>query len=206
MGIYSVEMEIDHVSPINPRSASVQRTVPSIEQADALAQTNRIYERLLCQFDIANFFRALETVLIPWAKLLKETTAPDDALSTDPRFLSAFKQLDAAIHGQENGGRLLSRLAYVQLHGFMKLLESRVASDRQAGLVHRRNGYNNSHIVLDMYMSAQTHPSASRRSLIQRRCLAKRWYILAGAWPVFVLVYSEDADKIMFGSDQILKA
>jgi hypothetical protein len=203
METYSVEMDIDPVSPTNPGSVSVQ---PGTEQADTLAQENWIYERFLSQWNIVNFFQAVEAVLIPWATLLKKTTPPDDALSTDHRFLAAFNVLDAAIDTREGSGRLLSRLAHVQLHRFIKLLETRVASDRQAGRIHRGNGYNNSHIVLDMYMSARTHPSPSRQSLKQRKCLAKKWHNLAGAWPVFVLVYSEDADNIMFGPDQVLNA
>ncbi|KAM5349212.1 hypothetical protein ACJZ2D_016761 [Fusarium nematophilum] len=203
METYSVEMDIDPVSLTNAGSASLQRTVPGIEQADALAQANRIYERLVWQVDIANFFRAVETVLIPWATLLEETTPPDDALSTDPRFLGAFKRLDAAIDDQENSGRLLSRLAYIQLHRLIKLLQDRVASDRRAGRIHRRSGYKNAYIVLDTYMSAQNRPSPSRRSLIERKCLARRWHDLAGSRAVFLLAYSGEADKIMLGHTQV---
>jgi hypothetical protein len=197
-------MDVNPVSPTNSGSASVQCTVPGIEQDDALAKANRIYERLLYQADIVNFLRAVETVLIPWVTLLKETTPSDNALSSDPRFLGAFKLLDAAIDGQENSRRLLTRLAYIQLHRLMKLLQGRVAVDRQAGRIHRRSGYKNAYIVLDIYMSAQNHPSPSRRNLIERKCLARRWHDLAGSWPVFVLVYSEDADKIMLGHTQVL--
>lgn len=202
MGTYTVEMNIDPVSPTKLGSASVQRTVPDVEQADAPTKVDLIYARLLGQVDIANFFRAVETVLIPWATLVRETTPPDDAPSTDDRFLAAFKVLDAAIDTKGHSERLLSRLAYVQLHRLMKRLEARVASDRQAGRISRRSGYKNAYIVLDTYMRAQNQPSPSRRSLIERKCRARRWHDLAGSWPVFLLIYTEDAVQIMFGHNQ----
>ncbi|KAH8742899.1 hypothetical protein F5883DRAFT_594913 [Diaporthe sp. PMI_573] len=95
--------------------------------------------------------------------------------------------------------RLLSRLAYVQLVRVIRLLENRVALDRQAGRLHRRSGYRNASIALDIYLKAQEtlSTSSSRRTLIERKRLAKRWSELAGPWPLFLLDYSDEAEEII---------
>ncbi|KAM5357287.1 hypothetical protein ACJZ2D_016424 [Fusarium nematophilum] len=193
-----VQMDLDPSSPKYLGLDSTQGKPDGQEESVAEIMVNTLCARLVHQWEIMNFLRAFESVITPWSKLLSDTTPPDDVLSTDGRFIGALRILDLAIAARENNARLLSRLAYVQLHRLMKFLERRVALDRRAGRFHRRRGYQNASIVLDIYMSAQNHPSPSRRSLIERKCLAKRWNDLAGPWPIFVLVYSEEAEKIMF--------
>lgn len=168
------------------------------EENRAHITVNALCARLVYQEGITNFLQSFESVITPWSRILCETTPPDDILSTDDRFINALRTLDLAIAARENNSRLLSRLAYVQLYRLMKFLERRVGLDRRAGRLHRRSGYQNASIALDVYMSAQNHPSPTRRSLIERKCLAKRWNDLAGPWPIFVLVYSKEAEKIMF--------
>ncbi|KAH8746115.1 hypothetical protein F5883DRAFT_438404, partial [Diaporthe sp. PMI_573] len=147
------------------------------------------------------FTQNFESVLRPWSILLGETTLPGDVLSTDWRFNSVFRALDRVITAGDYDTRLLSRLAYVQLVRVIRLLENRVALDRQAGRLHRRSGYRNASIALDIYLKAQEtlSTSSSRRTLIERKRLAKRWSELAGPWPLFLLVYSDEAEEIMFG-------
>ena len=91
---------------------------------------------------------------------------------------------------------MLARLAYVQLYRLLRILERRVVLDRKVH--HIRNRSPNSSIALDIYMAAQSCNPPSRRQLIERKNLAKRWSDLAGRWAIFVLLYSEDAEDIMF--------
>lgn len=161
---------------------------------------NGLCTRLVRPNAIGQFIRNFEPGLRHWSALLNETSPPDNITSADSRFITAFKTLDRVITAGEIDSAFLSRMAYVQLIRVMKLLEYRVAIDRQAGRLHRRSGYQNASVVLDIYLSAQedVSPSSSRLELIGRKRRAKRWSELAGPWPIFLLVYSEEAEDIMF--------
>lgn len=157
---------------------------------------------LVDQNPMVHFIGKIESVLGRWAILLTQTKMTCEILSTDRRVFAVLRALDKAITAQ-NGDKLLSRLAQVQLVRVLEALEARVAMERQNGHLHRRSGYRNASIVLDIYMSAQEMvPSISRRALIERKRVAKRWNELAGPWPLFLLVYSEEAEEIMFVSKQ----
>ena len=195
---YDVQMDLDHSSQRYPGLDSAQDK-PSCQGGNpAQISVDTLCARLVHQEAITNFLETFESVITPWARVLYETTPPDDVLSTDDRFINALRTLDRMITTNENNAKLLSRLAYVQLYRLMTFLEKRVAADRWAGRLHRRSGYQNASVALDIYMSAQNHPSPSRRCLIERKCLAKRWNDLAGPSPIYVLLYSEEAENIMF--------
>ncbi|KAI7912027.1 hypothetical protein M0657_010222 [Pyricularia oryzae] len=152
---------------------------------------------LVDQNPMVHFIGKIESVLGRWAILLTQTKMTCEILSTDRRVFAVLRALDKAITAQ-NGDKLLSRLAQVQLVRVLEALEARVAMERQNGHLHRRSGYRNASIVLDIYMSAQEMvPSISRRALIERKRVAKRWNELAGPWPLFLLVYSEEAEEII---------
>lgn len=181
------------------------------EPAENMPNSHQVYgipdmvsmfcKRLLCEGAIIGFSAALESVAIPWFRLLRDAAVPHNARSQDSRFVRAFKALDLAIKVPDSSCPLLPRLAIVQLFHMIKTLEARVARDRKAGCIASRSGYRDASIALDVYASAQSQISPpSRNSLIHRKRLAKRWSELAGPWPLFVLIYSQEAETIMFAS------
>ncbi|KAI7913792.1 hypothetical protein M0657_009850 [Pyricularia oryzae] len=167
------------------------------KRAECSMRIKGIYEfcaRLVHQNSMALFMQKLESVIEPWSILLGQTRLSCETPSSDPRVFSVLKVLDAVIANGDD--RLLSRLAQAHLARVLDILEARVAMERQNGHLHRRNGYRNASIVLDIYMSAQD-VVLPRRTLIERKRVAKRWSELAGAWPLFLLVYSEEAEEII---------
>ncbi|KAL8295056.1 hypothetical protein RB601_003574 [Gaeumannomyces tritici] len=157
-----------------------------------------ICTRLVHKHPVAHFIQKFESVLGRWSFLLSQTKLSCEIPSTDRRVITVLRALDQVITAG-NGDKLLSRLARVQLVRVLDILEARVAMERQGGHLHRRSGYRNASIVLDIYMSAQAEvfPFVSRRTLTERKRVAKRWSELAGPWPLFLLVYSEEAEEIV---------
>lgn len=175
---------IDDRMDLDPQSSNMgsAENAPNAHQVYHIpAILSMFCKRLVCEGAITNFSAALESVAIPWSRLLRDTAVPNDARSIDSRFVRAFKALDLAITVPESSCVLLPRLAIVRLFHLTKVLEARVARDRKAGRI----------------AQSQLSPP-SRHSLIHRKRLAKRWSELAGPWPLFVLIYSQEAENIMF--------
>ncbi|KAH8747637.1 hypothetical protein F5883DRAFT_437035 [Diaporthe sp. PMI_573] len=144
--------------------------------------------RLIGDSPIDTFAANCEKTFLDWIKLLSRATIPEDIQSTDPRIISAFKAVDSVICGQ--GINALQRLAHVQLLRLFDLLEAIVKTDRVTGRIHRERHYQDHHIAMDIYMSAQEAHSNTNylRTKIRtcRKRLSKRWSVLARASPLFV--------------------
>lgn len=135
-----------------------------------------------------------------WFSLVQQTTIPAGSSCLDPVIISSFRVLDSIIMSKKSTP-IASGLAYVQLIRLFDRLEEIVASSRQRGLVHREAGYRNASIALDIYMTAQeecTDPAARRRQLLERKRAGRRWKQLAGPSPLFLLVYSGAAPRIVY--------
>jgi hypothetical protein len=182
-------------------AASGFKPLSLLHRPERLTQVNSILYRLLGHNPIESFAINCEKTLMNWISLLRETTPPHDVSSSDPRWAGAFKVLDSIITGRQ-GGYLLRRLAYVQLTRVFASLEAIIKSDRDNGLIHREPYYTNAHIAMDIYMSAQEKDSNTgdlRRKLRQgRRRFSRRWSDLAILAPLFVLIYSDAAEVIMY--------
>jgi hypothetical protein len=189
------QMDKDCNKPEHMRLQAVESKTNSKESTRDI-MVNTICADLVPQDAVGHFLYAFGSVASPWYTLLCRTTPPDHIQSTDSWFVDALSALDLVITGQQDSSRLLARLAYVQLYRLLQILQRRVAFDRQVCRIRSRN--RNSSIALDIYMAAQSCNPPSRRQLIERKNLAKRWSDLAGQWAIFVLLYSDDAEDIVF--------
>ncbi len=147
--------------------------------------------------DVITFFaNHFEKALDSWISILTKTTIPDNVTSSDPCILNSFQLLDQARTG---GDKILSRLAYIQLAYVFESLQRIIASDRRNGqLPARRTGYRDASIATDIYIEAQGQAVTSRDEVKQRNRVARRWRTLAGPSPIFVIIYSEAAEKLAY--------
>ncbi|KAH8747645.1 hypothetical protein F5883DRAFT_437101 [Diaporthe sp. PMI_573] len=156
--------------------------------------------RLLGDNLIDTFAVNCEKTLPGWIKLLSKATLPNDIQSTDPRIINAFKAVDSVICGKANN--MLRRLANVHLIRLFGSLEAIMKIERDTGRIHREPYYRDDHVAMDIYISAQeTHSNTNELRLKIRRSrkrFSKRWSILAKASPLFVLVYSDAAESIVY--------
>lgn len=153
----------------------------------------------LLGFDPINLFADnCEKTMADWISLLRETTPPEDIASSDHRFVSAFQILDRVISGTQ-GSYLLRRLAYVQYMRLSDSLKGIIRSERQLG-VPRKSGYRDVCVAIDIYESAQRkRPSAQLRNAIrERRRTGRHFETLAGPSPLFLLVYSDVAETVVY--------
>lgn len=165
-----------------------------------LTYVARLSNRLIGTDPIGTFVKNCERTLPDWITLIRKTMLPSFITSTDPRIISAFQAIDNVICGE--GTRLLQRLAHVQLIHLFKSLGNIIKSDRDSGRIHRKPYYRDAKVAMDIYLSAQgTQPNTKqlRLQLKQgRKRLSKRWYDLSRISPLFVLVYSDAAEIIVY--------
>lgn len=148
---------------------------------------------------IHSFAENCDKTMGEWMALLGKTTLPSDIASSDPRIIVAFQAVDGVLCGQ--GTYLLRRLAYVQLMRLFVFLEAVIKSERESGRLHRKPCYRDTTVAIDVYMNAQerrSNTSALRRELQERKRFGRSWSDLAGPSPLFVLVYSDAAEPIVY--------
>lgn len=187
-------------SPIRHQKRRPSRK--DLENVDktVLARVSSLSRSLVGHNPLGFFAENCGTTMAGWISLLSRTTLPDDIESSDPRIIAAFKDVDSVICGQQ-GTHLLRRLAYVQLMRLFAFLEKILESERQTGLVFRKPGYGNASIAIDMYISAQEsqlHPHELRRQVGERKRAGRSWSDLAKPSPLFVLMYSEASESLMY--------
>jgi hypothetical protein len=150
----------------------------------------------LVRHDVVTFFaNHFEKALDSWISILTKTTIPDNVTSSDPRVLNSFQLLDKA---RTDGDKMLSRLAYIRLAYVFESLQEIVASDRRNGqLPAPRRGCGNASIATDIYIKAQ-QAVTSRNEVKERKRIARRWRTLAGPSPIFVIIYSGAAERLVY--------
>ncbi|KAI3333798.1 hypothetical protein F4824DRAFT_512943 [Ustulina deusta] len=165
-----------------------------------LARVTSLSKRLIGYDPIGTFADNCEKTLPDWIGLLRKATLPNDITSEDPRIITAFKAVDNVICGQ--GTDLLQRLANVQLMRLFGSLKDIIKSDRDNGRIHREPYYRDANVAMDIYLSAQETQSNTKQLRLKlkqgRKRFSKRWSDLATASPLFVLVYSDAAEAIVY--------
>ena len=162
------------------------------------ARTAVLSESMISCDPINVFADNCERTLADWIQLLGNTTAPANITSSDPSFISAFKFVDRILCGAQTS-HLLRRLAFVQLMRLSDSLGAIVRSERERGL-RRTSGVVDASVVIDIYKSAQEGRLSTEELkwvVWERRRIGRRWTVLAGPSPLFLLVYSDVAEKVV---------
>ncbi|KAK4032878.1 hypothetical protein C8A01DRAFT_20124 [Parachaetomium inaequale] len=164
-----------------------------------LGRVTTLAYRLVGHDSIHSFAENCEKTMGEWIALLGKTTLPSDIASSDPCIIVAFQAVDGVICGR--GTYLLRRLAYVQLMRLFISLTAIIKSERENGRLHRNPCHRDATVAMDIYMSAQERRSNTRdlrRELQERKRFGRSWSDLAGPSPLFVLVYSDAAEPIVY--------
>ena len=161
-----------------------------------LSLVNDIASRIV-RGDVLTFFADnCEMVLAGWISILQKTTLPTNIASSDPRIVTAFKELDSIICGRDST-RILQRLAYIQLLRVFEFLERIIGSDHRNGVVKLRPGYGCSSVAVEIYMSSQGRPTA-KNTLLERARFARRLRDISVQPPFFLVIYTNVAETIAF--------
>ncbi|KAM7196594.1 hypothetical protein V8F33_006093 [Rhypophila sp. PSN 637] len=153
--------------------------------------------KLVGSFPITTFATNYKKCVVDWVALLRRTALPKGTPSSDPRVIYAFKYIDSIL--SRRGTTLLRRLAYIQLIRLFIFLEASLKLERTRGIAHRRPGCRDVSVAMDIYMSAQIQQSKGLRYMLkERKRLGKRWTELSRPSPLFVLLYSNFAESIMY--------
>jgi hypothetical protein len=145
----------------------------------------------------SSFDEKFESALNCWTSLLKETTI-NAKTSVDPCITTVLKTLDGLFRAKESS--LVKSFAYLRLLQVFDHLEQLITLERRHNLRHDKPGRRNASIAVDIYMSLQEKDVDTilhRRQLAERKRIARRWRMLAGPSPFFLLVYSDAAERIM---------
>ena len=134
-----------------------------------------------------------------WTSLLRKTTLPPNVASSDARVTAAFRAIDSVISGEQST-YVLRWLAYVRLMALCDSLKPVVRAERENGEAYRERGDRDINAVIDIYENA-LRPS-DRRGLrdviLEHRRTGKRVKSLAGPSPLFLLIYSDEAETVMY--------
>lgn len=153
----------------------------------------------LVRHDVTAFFAThFEEALDTWISILTQTTIPGNVASSDPCVIHAFRLLDNA---RGSGDPVRSRLAYIRLTQVFEAVEKNVARNRQHGRLpaeKRTRGYRNACIAVDIYIDAQEQAGTSRADVKEYRRIARRWRILSGPSPLFIIIYTDAAEGLAY--------
>lgn len=183
-----------------PIDNSESRLKKRISYKRKLARVASLSRRLVGYDPIETFAENCEKTLPDWVALLRKTTLPNGITSGDSRIITAFKAVDNVICGQGTG--LLQRLANVQLMRLFNSLEGIIKADRDNGRIHREPYFRDANIAMDIYLGAQDTQVDTKELRLKlrqgRKRFSKRWSHLAEPSPLFVLVYSNAAESIVY--------
>jgi hypothetical protein len=154
------------------------------------------YSRLVRQDAIPYFTNNWERVLEHWINMQKFTALPDNISSSDPRVISAFRELDGFISGV-NGDRILKRLACIQLLRVFERLEDIISSESSYGTLQRQSGRGNASIAIDIFKSALQRP-IQKYYVAELKRTARGLRELAGPSPFFLVIYSGIAEAVLW--------
>lgn len=182
------------------------RSSGRIKQKWSLAQTLSLSNRLLKQDAIYFFVDTCEAVLADWISLIQKTTLPMDTPLTPDYMSSAFDVLEGIITNRKEA-KLSSRFGYVQLVNFFQCLEDRIKLERRRGRFERKSGYGNASLAIDIYLHARKgviSDSRLKSQLRERKRIGRRWKRLAGPSELFLIIYSDLADVIVYAVAPLL--
>lgn len=137
-----------------------------------------------------------------WTSLLRKTTLPPHVASSDARVIAAFRAVDDVIL-EKQSTCVLRWLAYMRLMALFDHLKPVVKSERENGGAHRGRGDRDISAIVDIYENARrrcSNTQASRNAIVENRRTGKCVRTLAGPSPLFLLVYTEAAEPIMYAS------
>ncbi|KAG5803331.1 hypothetical protein H9Q74_012316 [Fusarium xylarioides] len=191
-------------SRLTPNGRCPQQIKRQIKDLEASRIRRQALVTLLCDVlqgrdPLNTFYTNYYAVVTDWNKLLAETKVPSNASSASPEIIRAFKITDGVICG-ERTSHLLRRLAYVHLMQLFNVLESIIRLERETGQVLRGRYYRDASVALDIYMGAQEDTSNAyflRRKLKERKRAGRSWRDLSDPSPLFVLMYSDAAERIV---------
>ncbi|KAL2199484.1 hypothetical protein P885DRAFT_19918, partial [Corynascus similis CBS 632.67] len=133
-----------------------------------------------------------------WTSLLRKTTLPPNVASSDARVIAAFRAIDSVISGKQSTC-VLRWLAYVRLIGLCNSLKPVVRAEKENGEAHRGRGDRDISAVIDIYENA-LRPSdrqGLRGTILEHQRAGKRVNSLAGLSPLFLFIYSDEAETVM---------
>lgn len=183
------------------RSQSTRASLQGLNRKHKTAtRLESLSSRLVRHDAIECFVDNCKKIWEDWTSLLRKTTLPPHVASSDTRVIAAFKAVDDVI-SEKQSTRVLRWLAYIRLMALFDSLKPVVKSERENGEAHRERGDRDISAILDIYENARRRCSntrASRNAIAEYRRTAKRVKTLAGPSPLFLLVYSEEAEPIMY--------
>lgn len=145
------------------------------------------------------FIDNCKKIIAQWVLLLSCTLPPAGISSSDPRFITAFQYIDSILCGIETN-YLLRRLAYIQDLRLSEQLQAVIRAEREKGSL-RKPGCRDVSVAMSIYESAKESggdSSTLRIALRERRRTCRRWMLLAGPSPLFLLAYSNEAETVMY--------
>ncbi|KAB5536148.1 hypothetical protein GE09DRAFT_1249711 [Coniochaeta sp. 2T2.1] len=159
---------------------------------------NSYLAQKLLREDASDFFAGCSSEMYAfWVPLVQKTTLAPGTTQGDARVADGFARLDSIL-GSAESTPLMIRLAYVQWARMLDRLLEIIERDRRSCLVQRTSGRGDASILIDVYLAIKGGVSGVWREHFWRVTrVARRWAALGGPFPLLLITYSEEAEKIM---------
>lgn len=167
----------------------IANVIPSL---NTMAAAQSMLAQALIRHDAKQFFvDNCGEIFEKWALLLRKTTLPADATSSDKRVSDAIKTLDDAI--RNSSSPYMSRIASIQLAWVLRALKENVKEDRRRGVIAGERSQRDASIVIDIYskVTGKTREAVHSLARIANRCA------VLGRNSLLLFVLSDQAERIM---------
>lgn len=170
-----------------------QNFIPSmIPPLNTMATSQSKLAETLVRHDAKQFFLDnCDEIYEKWTSLLRSTTLPADATSSDQRVAEAITTLDGVIRNPSSP--YTTRLAYIQLARVLSTLKQKVKEDRRRGTIIGKRSHRDASIVIDIFSEVTGSTRDDVHSLFR---IANRCAVL-GRNSLLLLVFSEQDEKVL---------
>ncbi|KAM7184060.1 hypothetical protein V8F33_013210, partial [Rhypophila sp. PSN 637] len=180
------------------KSQSTKKSVQGLDKKHKRAtRLESLSNRLIRRDAIECFANNCEKIWEDWTSLLRKTTLPPNITSSDTRVVAAFRAVDNVI-SENQSACVLRWLAYVRLMALFHSLRHVVRAERENEETYRGRGDRDISAVINIYENAQRSSDrrGSRGVILKHRRIGKRVESLAGPSPLFLLIYSDEAEAV----------
>lgn len=191
MALERMDIDTPKVDAVADESGLFLARSPRLPLDTRLPRRNSRWQVLMNQDGIAFFWEHCYDIYWYWIRLLSNTSLPNDISSSDRRVMDVFRTIEAEIQSD----RHRVRLACVRLCQILPRLREVIRKDREGGTLTSRRGRGNASVAIDLHRESL---STTDRHIRRRRRIARRWSLLAGNSPLFLVAYSDRAENIVY--------
>jgi hypothetical protein len=159
-----------------------------------------VIARALIRNDAITFFKSNYTSIYNTWTLIDNIALTCNSQGAERFVIAGFELINLLIMDKQRSPLQL-RFAYIRLVAAIDVFKNAASNPQHLDCTPRKVGYGNTSVIIDTYLKAKGLPlniRKLRRRLTEHLRIGRRWYKLTGSSPLFLSVYLNIAEKIMY--------